>query len=320
MTRPAANNPGPAPRAPDAAPAGGRIFDVQRFSIHDGPGIRTTVFLKGCPLRCRWCHNPEGIRPEPLLAFEPAKCIGCGACLRVCPRQVHRLNGGRHVLDRARCQLCGACAEACCTGALEIVGRDATVAEVMAEVLADRCFYDASGGGMTLSGGEPIFQVDFSWALLSAAKAEGLHTAVETCGFAEYPRLRRLLPVTDLWLFDIKAEDDARHEAMTGVPLGPILENLRRLEGEAARLWLRLPLVPGLNDTPGHFDRVAGLVRSMPRIERVELLPYHPLGTGKYERMGLAGGLPEPPATPNDAQVERWLGALRSRGVRAATP
>lgn len=295
----------------------GRIFDIQRFSINDGPGIRTTVFLKGCPLRCLWCHNPEGISSEPALSFDPAKCIGCGACLRVCPQQAHRMEGDRHVLDRERCTVCGACAEQCYAGALEIVGREIAAGEAVDEVLRDRPFYQTSGGGMTLSGGEPAYQIDFTMALLSLAKAEGLHNAVETCGFAPAETFDRLLEATDLFLFDLKAGSDERHRELTGVPLRPILAALRRLHDAGATIWLRLPMIPTLNVTDAFFRTIAETVGDLPGIRKVQLLPYHPLGAGKHARLGQTSPMPAELRTPDKEKVQAWLDRLTSLGVTA---
>ena len=294
----------------------GRIFDIQRFCIHDGPGIRTTVFLKGCPMRCPWCHNPEGISPRPQLSFSPEKCIGCGSCFRVCPRGAHAMLDGRHVLDRAKCQACGTCVRECPSGALEMVGRDITVEEALEEVLKDEPFYRSSGGGLTLSGGEPLDQADFSRELLTRAKRAGLHTAVETSGAAPWARLRPLRPIVDLWLYDLKETDPARHEEVTGLALGPVLENLRALAEGGAAVLLRLPIVPGLNDRPDHFRAVGALARRLTGLAGVEVLPYHRLGLAKRERLGLG-----PPALavaehPTDEAVRGWVAQLRAAGAK----
>lgn len=298
----------------------GLVFDIQKFSIHDGPGIRTTVFLKGCPLRCVWCHNPESQSSRPELSFLPEKCIGCGACLRVCPRGAHTLEDGRHVLRRDLCEVCGTCTRECFSGALELTGRTMTVDAVLAEVWKDRAFYAHSGGGMTLSGGEPLLQPDFSEALLAAAKAEGIHGCVETCGFANPDRIDRIAKRADLFLYDLKETDDARHRACTGAPLGPVLANLRRLYDLGAQIILRLPVVPTLNDRPEHFAAVARLTAEMPRLVGVEVMPYHRFGLGKRTRFGLPENGTQEIEPPDTSTVRRWLDALNGLGVRVLNP
>ncbi len=295
----------------------GRLFDIQRFSVHDGPGIRTTVFLKGCPLRCVWCHNPESLDPGNQLSFLPDKCIGCGWCFEVCPNQAHSMVDGRHVLDRTRCTVCGRCAEKCYAGALEIVGRTATVEEVLAEVLRDKPFYETSGGGMTLSGGEPLMQIDFSAALLAAAKREGLHTAVETCGQAAWKCFERIISDVDLFFYDIKETDPASHTEYTGVDGKLILENLRKLHATGADILMRLPTVPGLNDSPEHFKRVADLAASLPGLVGVEIMPYHRLGLSKRQRFGLAEqhDCLIDVETPEQETVAEWVSTLRRLGA-----
>ena len=293
----------------------GRIFEIQRFCIDDGPGIRTTVFLKGCPLRCIWCHNPEGADPAPVLSFQPEKCIGCGYCVRVCPNDAHQMSEDGHALVRARCAACGACAVECYAGALELVGRDVRVAEVLDEVVRDAEFYRNSGGGMTLSGGEPLLQIDFAEALLAEARDRGVGSCVETAGFAPRARYERILPLVDVFLFDLKETDDERHRQYTGQSNRLILDNLHFLAVAGARVRLRLPIIPGLNDRDDHFAAVAGVVSSLPALEGVQVMPYHPLGTAKVERLGMSSeGLYEGDS-PSPETVAGWVTRLRKLGL-----
>ena len=295
----------------------GRLFDIQRFSVHDGPGIRTTVFLKGCPLRCVWCHNPEGTDQADQLSFLPDKCIGCGYCFSTCVNEAHVMVDDRHALDREACKVCGRCAEKCYAGALEIVGRAATVEEVLAEVLRDRPFYETSGGGMTLSGGEPLMQIEFTAALLAAAKAEGLHTAVETCGQAAWKCFEQVLDNVDLFLYDIKETDPVRHKEYTGVGCETIVANLRKLCATGAAILMRLPTVPGLNDSREHFKRVAELAASLPALQGVEIMPYHRLGVSKRHRFGLdeQHECIVDVETPAAETVAEWVATLRQFGA-----
>ncbi len=300
----------------------GRVFDIQRFSIHDGPGIRTTVFLKGCPLRCLWCHNPEGMSPSPVISFLPEKCMACGECVRTCPNGAHRFTSGgngstsTHDYDRERCEACGRCTVTCDTRALEFVGRRVTVDEVMKEVLQDRAFYITSGGGLTVSGGEPLAQCDFTRELLAAARDEGIHRCVETSGFASWARFKPVLHLVDLFLFDFKETDSRRHAEFTGQSNEIILQNLRALHAAGANIQLQCPIVPGFNDREDHFAGIAALARSLPRLQGVRLLPYHPLGKSKLERFGLRAAVNLPDEPLQRTQLAAWTRWLREKGVR----
>ena len=279
------------------------IFDIEKFAVHDGPGIRTVVFLKGCPLHCRWCHNPESQSFEPELLFYSGKCTRCGNCAAACPQGCHTVSGARHVFERGKCIGCGRCAESCPADALKLCGRQMSVAEVMAEVLKDQVFYRNSGGGITLSGGEPLAHFAFTSALLKAAKEAGLHTAVETSGFAPWERIRELLELVDLWLWDVKAAPE-KHEKLIGVPWEPIHDNLLKLAGSGAALMLRCPLVPGINDEAAQLIRIAELADRLGGVQRIDLEPYHPLGEGKNLALGRNDSFHS--AFASDADKKRW--------------
>ncbi len=299
--------------------ATGRIFDVQRFSIHDGPGIRTTFFFKGCPLRCLWCGNPESIGTEPILSYVPEKCIGCGACVPVCPEDALSLPAGaraKAVLDRQRCTGCGQCDPTCDARALEIVGREATVEELLEVVLRDADYYEASGGGLTLSGGEPLLQPRFAESLLRQAKARGLHCTVETSGYTLWGAMRGLVPLVDLWLYDFKETDSRLHERFTGKPNDLILDNLQKLHDGSAAILLRCPMIPGHNARREHLDGIAALYARLPKLRGVEILPYYDLWRAKLERFGLTTTLPESVKPPSRETVASWKSHLLRRGVR----
>jgi len=266
----------------------GRVFDVQRYSIHDGPGIRTTVFLKGCPLSCTWCQNPESQHRHSDLMFSAEKCRGCRICVAVCPNKAIRIEGGISVTDRNLCDGSGKCVPICPNEARSLAGRKATVSEIFQEVSADAIFYQQSGGGVTLSGGEPLSQSSFCARLLSLCRDAGYHTAVETCGQASWGAVKKVMPLADLVLFDLKHMDPVEHTRHTGVSNERILENMRRIRHELGKPMIaRVPVVPGYNDSEENIKSMARFVAeefngSVP----VNLIPYHRLGNSKLERLG----------------------------------
>ena len=289
----------------------GVVFNIQKFSINDGPGIRTTVFLKGCPLRCIWCHNPESKSTKQQLFYDARKCVGCGRCAEACPNGAHKFTDGTHTIDRDLCTVCGACAGACIPEALEVVGEEKTVDEVIREVMKDKAFYDNSGGGITVSGGEPMLQFEFTLELLKAAKESGLHTAMETCGFAKPEQYREIAPYVDLFLYDYKETDSKKHKEFTGADNDLILSNLRMLNEMGANLILRCPIIPTLNDREEHFRGIAKLAKELDRVSEVHIEPYHPLGSGKADLLDIPYELKDLTFPENDT-VQKWIDDLQS--------
>lgn len=294
----------------------GLFFNIQRFSVHDGPGIRTTVFLKGCNLHCFWCHNPESRSPRPQMQFFQEKCILCGRCVEVCPRGAQQIVEGVRVFDRLACDDCGLCAEECFAKALVESGEVKTAAEVFAEIQKDAVYYQNSGGGVTFSGGEPLLQLDCLKELLSACKQAQIHTAVDTAGNVDWERFVQILPYTDLFLFDIKAWDEEKHKKATGAGNARIHRNLIALGEHGAKIHIRIPVIPGVNADPAEMQAIGQFLQGVKGIEVVELLAFHHLGSGKYRSLGL-----EYPTkamkTPPDAEMDRLAAVFTGMGINA---
>ena len=289
-----------------------KIFEIKRFAVHDGDGIRTTVFFKGCPLKCVWCHNPEGICPKPQLAFWENKCTICGECVNVCPNGAHSIENGIHKLDRSKCDNCGECEKACLNSALNLYGKEMTTDELMPLLLEDKDFYDTSGGGVTLSGGECLMHSDFCLELLKKLKESGIHTAVDTCGFVKKEAIDKVMPYTDVFLYDLKAYDEDVHIKCTGCSNKLILENLMYIDSCGKKTEIRIPYVPGYNSD--QMDKLAEFIKELKNVSAVRVLPYHNYAGSKYRALGMENTLPE--LLPTDEEMVKQKENLKKTGKK----
>jgi pyruvate formate lyase activating enzyme len=297
----------------------GVFFDIKRYALHDGPGIRTTVFFKGCPLRCLWCHNPEGQAPFQELMVKPSRCLSdCHLCLERCPEAAVSKSGHILRLDRRKCRTCGACAEACPAEAMLLVGRQLTTAQAADEIFKDETFHRQSGGGVTFSGGEPLMQASFLEALLEDCRRRDIHATVDTSGHVPWPALDSVRPKVQLFLYDLKMMDEKRHKELTGVTNLIILENLKRLVQGGSRVIVRLPLIKNLNDGGDHIEAAAEFLRGLGGVERVDLLSYHALGRSKYERLDRLQPATEFRA-PSPQELEQIKVRIQAYGLEVRT-
>ena len=295
----------------------GQVFNIQHFSTEDGPGVRTTVFLQGCPLRCAWCANPETQKSVRQLAHRAALCVKCGCCVRSCPRGALGVRDGRIGIDREKCAACGTCVAACPSHAMFFYGERRDLDGVWAEVLRDKGYYETSGGGVTCSGGECMLQPDFVGGLFRRCREAGIHTALDTCGQFPPEHIARVLPFTDLVLYDVKTLDSEAHRRFTGVGNELILENLKRILAYPATVYIRIPVIPGYNDAPEDLRATARFVKALDPALHVDLLPYHRFGRAKYEMLDL----PYPPgdlAAPTAEQKAAYLKIFTGAGLDCA--
>ena len=293
----------------------GVVFDIKKYSINDAPGIRTTIFLKGCPLHCQWCHNPESQSPRLDMIFRPGRCDLCGACLDACQHEAITWSLNGPLTDREVCVRCGDCSGVCYSEARQVVGRQMSLPEVMAEIVQDLTFYEESGGGVTLSGGEPLFQKEFSLAILKACRGQDIHTVLDTCGFASWQAFEQVAPFVDLFLYDLKTIDPVKHQKFTGQSNQRILANLENLSRLGATLLVRIPVIPGVNTDEFEMKQIGAYLSALPHPPPVELLAYHNIAEAKYAGLDMAYTLPEI-KSPGEDLMGAFAGQLRGYGLK----
>ncbi len=293
----------------------GVIFDIKKYAIHDGPGIRTTVFFKGCPLACRWCHNPEGISVAAQRIYRQERCISCGECIQICPQKVMTRTAEGIISDPAKCDLCQTCAEHCPSEAVEFVGRRVTVTEVVRQIEKDTAFYDQSGGGITLSGGEPLMQPEFVLELLEACGELDLHRTIDTTGYVDAGLVLKVARQAELFLYDLKLMDEDKHRDFTGVSNRQILNNLKLLSRSKSRIQVRIPIIPGINSDAENIKRTADFVAGLSGVEGIAILPFHNSAQGKYGRLGMECISPDV-ERPSDDHLKIIVGWLEKSGLQ----
>lgn len=292
----------------------GTVINIQKYSVHDGPGIRTTVFFKGCPLKCWWCHNPESQSIKHEIMFFEERCTGCGVCVKRCSQKAIEIKEGYPVLDEEKCLLCGKCADFCPNNAKEQVGKDITVQELMKEIMKDEVFYNESGGGVTFSGGEPLIHTEFLNEVLKLCKTRGIHTTVDTSGYALWENIDKIADKVNLFLYDLKFMDNEKHKKYIGVENVVILENLKRLSDIGANIYIRMPIIAGINDDDFHIDESIKFISKL-NISQVNLLPYHKMGMDKYKRLKMEYKL-SGMEKPSDEKMEEIKEKFKKNGIK----
>lgn len=290
----------------------GIIYDIKKFSIHDEPGIRTTVFLKGCNLKCIWCHNPESQYNSLDISFNAELCNNCMKCIPSCILQCHEDNQGIHYFKRENCSSCGVCANQCKTKALQVIGNRLSVSDIMIKVIEDMPFYERSGGGLTISGGEPTLQLEFVKNILRSAKDNKIHTCLDTCGFCHFENLIQIIGDVDIFLYDLKETNSEIHEEVTGVPNEKIIDNLYKLDSIGGKIILRCPIIPGINNRDNYFGKIANIANDLNNILEINIIPYHPFGRSKYGKLAKSYQMCDLDQ-PDNATVNLWIEKVRTQ-------